>query len=154
MSGGKGMVLSDQEKMKIVDEKKKEIKVLSDELLGILSRLRTTAGNDWPKYFELTPDEDLQARRILNGILSDMSTIVGFCDKKSQKYLDRVLGFICNVGMGNHGRICYFDKKYLLDPFCTMSNTLKVDFNKRPWKLVEFEVGLLDQLKARMKVNK
>jgi len=148
------MVLSDQGKMKIVDEKKKEIKVLSDELLGILSRLRITRGNDWPKYFELTPDEDLQARRILNGILSDMSTIVGFCDKKSQKYLNRVSGFICRAGMGNNGRICYLDKKYLLGPFCTIANTLRVDFNKRPWKLVEFEVGFLDQLKARMKVSK
>jgi hypothetical protein len=148
------MVLSDQEKMEIILEKKKEIKVLSDELLGVLSRLRITKDNDWPKYFELTPDEDLQARRILNGILSDMSTIVGFCDKKSQKYLDRVLWFICNVGSSNYGRICYFDRKYLLDPFCAMANTLKVDFNKRPWKLAEFEVGFLDLLKARIKVRK
>jgi len=140
--------------MQTVLEKKKEIKALSDELLGILSRLRITRGDDWQKYFELTPDEDLQARRIINGILSDMSTIVGFCDKKSQKYLDRVLGFICDVGGSDNDRICCFDKKYLLNPFCTMANTLIVDFNKRPWKLVKFGVGIPDRLETRMEFSK
>jgi len=144
------MVLSDEQKIKIILERKEETCKLSNEVLESLMKLTRPDGDK----FELTDDENLLARTKLNQIIKNMSIIAGFCDKESQSYVNRVAGIISKVGrLGTFGKINYIDK-FVLDKFCTMANTLMIDFNKRPWKLAEFEVGFLDQLKARIRVRK
>ena len=150
------MVLSDEKKIRIILKRKDEVRKLSGEVLGILSRLKNVHGKtdeEWKKSFELTDGENLRVRKKLNQIISNLSIIAGFCDQNSQEYVQRFAVIISGIGRGTYGRINCLDK-YILTRFCTMANTLMVDFNKRPWRIAEVELGFLDRLKARIQVRK
>jgi len=147
------MELSDEKKIEIILKEKNEIMRLSGEVLEILSKLKRHE-DDWRKDFELNDEDNVLARQKLVQIISHMSTIVGFCDKKSQDYVDNLAVAISEVGrMGIRGIINRFDKDCILDPFCMMANTLKIDFTKKPWKILDFEV-VLGRLRARIKGSK
>ena len=145
------MALSDKQKIEIILRKKDEICKATDKISEILTKLPIEFFGCF-RYGELTEPDSLLIRQELHKILSALSIIAGFLDKSSKAYVERVAPIVAIITSGE--KISTMDR-IGLEKFCTIVNSLIIDFNKRPWRFPKaFEIGLRDLFKVRMEAHK
>lgn len=91
-------------------------------------------------------------REKLHEIVSSLSVIAGFCDKEARNYALRISKVAAGITAENE--ITNLEG-FVLESFCTMVNSIIVDYNKTPFSFSdEFKVGFdkfIASVKARYK---
>jgi hypothetical protein len=148
------MSLSSEAKLTVILEKKEDIRKATDEISEIIKQLGKGSsylaavhtlkkmsgqkiGED--PYYKLDEQNSVIVRQKLHKIVSDMSTIASFCDKKTQSYIMRISKVAAEIAAGSE--ITHLEG-FILESFCTMVNSIIVDYNKMPFSLsAEFKLG-------------
>ena len=103
--------------------------------------------------WEYSDSQKLELRQLINETLSELSTIAGFCGRKERNW---VLEMTRSISMHN----VYMNRviQSLLEFWCTMANSITIDFNKTPFKffgadlnlkMKDFEAGIKGSLDKR-----
>ena len=157
------MSLSPEVRLQTYLQKKKEIRRATDEISQIIKKLGKgrpykaaysllKSGNEEEPYYKLDEQSSVAVRQKLHEIISSVSTIASFCDKKTQNYVMRISKVAAEITAKNEITSL---EGFVLETFCTMVNSIIVDFNKTPFSLSgEFKVGFnkfIASLKARYK---
>lgn len=134
---------SKEKAIEIIIREKNSIKIATDEILKIVKKIEEKG--------ELDSQDRFTIRTKINEIVSSLSIIVGFCDRNAQNLVRElaIVGLL-NTVLTNIEKMDYILKRDL-EIFCTVVNSLIVDFNKRPFKFeAEFEVKIRELI-ARIK---
>ena len=161
------MSLSPEVKLQTILQNKKEIRRATDEISEIIKelgkgsphkaalRFLKKSGDKETKedpYYKLDEQSSVAVRQKLHEIVSSASTIAGFCDKSTQSYVMRISKVAAEITAQNE--ITNLEG-FVLESFCTMVNSIIVDYNKTPFSLSgEFKVSFdkfIASVKARYK---
>jgi hypothetical protein len=133
------MSLSKEKQIEIVISHKNNVLKLTNRILEIIDE----SVENW----EYSDVQKLELRQLINGVLSELSTIAGFCGRNERNWVSNMAHSISmhNVYMNRTMRS-------LLEFWCTMANTITIDFTKTPFKFfgADFKLKLKD-LEARIK---
>jgi len=133
------MSLSKEKQIEIVISHKKTIVKLTNRILEIIHE----STKDW----EYSDAQKLELRKLINETLSELSTIAGFCGRRERNWVSNMARSILahNVYMN---RMMHS----LLELWCTMANTITIDFNKTPFKFFGADLKLkLKDMEAGIK---
>ena len=161
------MSLSPEVKLQTFLQKKEEIRKATDEISEIIKKLGKGSpykaalsflgkSNDKETkehpYYKLDEQSSVVVRQKLHKIVSCASTIAGFCDENTQNYVMRISKVAAEITAQHE--ITSLDG-FILESFCTMVNSIDVNFNKTPFSLSgEFKLGFdkfIASVKARYK---
>ena len=161
------MSLPPEVKLQTILQKKEEIRRATDEISEIIKKLGKQSlyeaaldllkksGDKETKespYYKLDEQSSVAVRQKLHKIVSSVSTIASFCDKSTQSYVMRISKVAAEITA--ESEITNLEG-FVLESFCTMVNSIIVDFNKTPFSLSgEFKVGFdkfIASVKARYK---
>ncbi len=148
------MSIPQEVKLKIILEKKADIRKATDEISECIKKLgkgnfydaqkyafdRISRGeNVDDAYHKLDEQKAVMVRQKLHQIMEDVSTIAGFCDKSTRVYvmrISKVVSWITSLS-----EITNLEA-FILESFCTNVNTIIVDYDKTPFSAsTEFKVG-------------
>jgi hypothetical protein len=158
------MSLPPEVKLQTILQKKEDIIKTADEISEITKKLgkgsfhkatRRMLENISNKetedpYYRLDEQDSVVLRQKLHKMVSDISIIAGFCDKRTQNYIMQISKVAAEITAQNE--ITNLEG-FILESFCTMVNSIIVDFNKTPFSLsAEFKVGF-DKFMASVKTK-
>ncbi len=127
------MSLSKEKQIEIIISHKNNVLKLTNRILEII--------NENTKKWEYSDAQKLELRQLINGTLSELSTIAGFCGRKERNWVSSMAHSISmyNVYMNRTMDI-------LLEFWCTMANTITIDFTKTPFRFfgADFKLKLKD----------
>lgn len=130
------MSLSKEKQIEIVISHKKHIVELTNKVLEIAQK---TGRNQ-----EYNDSQKLQLKQLVNEIISELSIIAGFCSNEERNW-------VLNMAVGVDMFLSY-GLSILLEDWCTMANTVAVDFNKTPFRFFGADLKLKwNQFEARIK---
>ena len=151
------MSLSSEVKLQTILQKKEEIRRATDEISEIIKRLGKGSPYEAAKlalslleksgdketkehpYYKLDEQSSVAVRQKLHQIVSAASTIASFCDKSTQNYVMRISKVAAEITAQDE--ITNLDG-FVLETFCTMVNSIIVDYEKTPFSFSgEFRVG-------------
>jgi len=157
-------------KLQTILQKKEEIREATDEISEIIKKLGkgspyVAAKRGLQKinhketnedlYYKLDEQSSVAVRQKLHRIVSSVSTIACLCDKKTQRYVMSISKIAAEITAKSE--ITNLEG-FILESFCTMVNSIIVDYNKTPFSLSgEFKVGFdkfIAGVKARYKKGK
>ena len=133
------MSLSKEKRIELVISHKKNIVNLTNRILEIIH----DSTDDW-KYNDA---QKLELRKLMNETLSELSTIAGFCGRKER-------GWVSDMARSIIVHNVYLNRTMhsLLELWCTMVNTITIDFNKSPFKFFGADLKLkLKDMEAGIK---
>lgn len=115
------MSLPKEKQIDIVISHKKNIVQLTNKILKIV--------HEADKEKEFSNEEKLQLKQLINETVSELSTIAGFCGTDERNWVANMTNSIAafNVYM------CW-EMSSVLELWCTMANSITLDFNKTPFK--------------------
>ena len=164
------MSLSQEVKLQTILQKKEDIRRATDEISKIIKKLGKGSpykvairvlqkfDDQEPKgdpYYKLDEQSSVAVREKLHEIVSSLSIIAGFCDKVAQDYALRISKVATEITAQNE--ITNLEG-FVLESFCTMVNSIIVDYNRTPFSFSgEFKVGFdkfIASVKARYKKGK
>lgn len=164
------MSLPPEVKLQTILQKKEEIREATDEISEIIKKLGKGSpykaaldflekSGDKEKeehpHYKLDEQSSVTVRHKLHKIASSISTIAGFCDKKTQSYVMRVNKVAAEITA--EPEITNLEG-FILEEFCTMVNSIIVNYDRSPFSLSgEFKVALdkfMASVKARYKKGK
>lgn len=134
---------SKKEKIEIVITHKQRIVETTNQIIEKLRKLESTSSKE--QYRETS----LFTAQKANQIISDLSIIGGFCGKAEKDYI-RHLASVIDSPLTDPDYISAFLP--IIEDWCTMVNSIIVDFEKTPFRFVggEFQFSLRE-LKAKIK---
>ncbi len=161
-------MLSHEIKLQVIREEKEKIRQATDEISAIIKKLGKGSLEEsafrileriTEAHREKTPvdphdmlDEEssLAVRQKLHAIIGSLSTIASFCDRGARSYVLRVSQAASEITANSEITAV---EGFLLETFCTMANSVCVDFNKTPYSFsAEFKVGF-DKLIASIRTK-
>lgn len=157
------MSLPPEIKFQTLLQKKDEIRRATDEISEILkklgkgspieARLRRlqASGTEYDKsYYTLDEQSALTVRQKIHEIISSLSVITGFCDNRARNFLVDITLVVSRITTKSEITAL---EGLLLEQFCTVVNSLIVDFNKTPFSFSgEFKAGF-DKFMASVKAT-
>jgi hypothetical protein len=127
------MSLSREKQIEIVISHKKKVVELTNRILEVI--------NESKKEREYSDTQKLELRKLINETLSELSTIAGFCGHSERNW---VINMAQSILIHN----LYMNRTMhpLLELWCTMANTISIDFNKTPFRFfgADFKFKLKD----------
>jgi hypothetical protein len=133
------MSLPKEKQVDIVISHKKNIVALTNKILEIV--------HDSDKKREFSNEQKLQLKQLINETISEMSTVASFCGKDERNWVLNMANAITifTVYMA-------WDTNVILEYWCTIANSITLDFNKIPFKFFGADVNLkLHDLEARIR---
>ena len=157
------MSLSSEVKLQTILLQKEEVRKATDEISRIirklgkgspfeasLRRLRTKDKEIEDPYYKLDEQSSIAVREKLHKIVSSVSIIAGFCDKNTKDYVMRISKVAAEISA--QSEITSLDG-FVLESFCTLVNSIIVDYNKTPFSISgEFKVKF-DKFMAGVKAR-
>ena len=131
--------LSKEKQIEIVICHKKRIVELTNRILEII--------HDSDSKQEYITTQQLELKKLINEIICEMTTIVGFCGRSERNWVDNMTNGICM-----HTIYLSWVASSILEHWCTMANSITIDFNKTPFKFFGGDLKLkLNQFEAEVK---
>jgi hypothetical protein len=131
--------LSKEKQIELVILHKKQILSLTNQILEIIS--------DSDKTHKYNACQELELRKLMNETISELTIIAGFCGSAERSWVDRMTNSVCihNVEMS-------WFLSSLLTHWCTMANSITIDFNKTPFKFFGADLKLkISEFEAQVK---
>ena len=107
--------------IKLVLSHKAKILSSTNKILKILDNAR--------KSYQFSNKQRLAIKQLLNQVVSELSTITSFCGPREQDRVNRIVDGIAQLSVH-----LMWDLAPLVDYFCTIINSITLDFNKIPFK--------------------
>ncbi|MCW4039416.1 MAG: hypothetical protein NWE83_01545 [Candidatus Bathyarchaeota archaeon] len=130
------MSTKNDKQIKLVLSHKAKILTSTNKLLKIL--------DDAQESYRFTKKQRLAIRQLLNHVVSELSTIVGFCDPKEQDRVNRIIEGIAKLNVHLNWELAP-----LITYFCTIINSITLDFNKTPLRFGREFSSKLRELETR-----
>jgi len=133
------MALSKEKQIETIVSHKNNVLKLTNRILEIIS--------ESTEKWEYSDAQKLELRQLINGTLSELSTIAGFCGRKERNWVINMAHSISihNVNMKR-------TMHSLLELWCTMANAITIDFTKTPFKFFGADLKLkLKDFETRIK---
>lgn len=130
------MSTKNDKQIKLVLSHKAKILTSTNKLLKIL--------DDAQESYRFTKKQRLAIRQLLNHVVSELSTIVSFCDPKEQDRVNRIIEGIAKLNVHLNWELAP-----LINYFCTIINSLTLDFNKTPLRFGREFSSKLRELETR-----
>lgn len=130
------MSTKNDKQIKLVLSHKAKILTSTNKLLKIL--------DDAQESYRFTKKQRLAIRQLLNHVVSELSTIVSFCDPKEQDRVNRIIEGIAKLNVHLNWELAP-----LINYFCTIINSLTLDFNKIPLRFGREFSSKLRELETR-----
>jgi hypothetical protein len=114
-----------------VEAHRDRIRDATDRLSEIIHNARKTL----LKESELDDESTLAVRKVVHEIVSEISSIGGFCDKWTRDYivrLDQAVAYMTSVRI-------YYPFALQLEYWAVMVNSIIVDYTKTPFRLSELK---------------
>ena len=133
------MSLSKEKQIEIVICHKKRIVELTNKILEII--------HDSDSRHVFTAAQQLELRKLINETVSEITTIVGFCGRSEREWAANM-----TRGITFHNLYLEWYMSPLLKFWCTMANSITIDFNKTPFKFFGGDLKLkLSKFEAEVK---
>jgi hypothetical protein len=133
------MTLPKEKQVYIVISHKKNIVALTNKILEIV--------HDSNKRREFSNEQKLQLKQLINETISEMSTVASFCSSDERNWVSNMTNAI-----GAFTVYMAWETKVILEQWCTMANSITLDFNKIPFKFFGADIKLkLHDLEARIR---
>jgi hypothetical protein len=157
------MSLPPEVKLQTILQGKEAIREATDEISEIIKKLgkgctlqkMSHKEIEGDPYYKLDEQSSVTLRQKLHKIVSSVSTIACFCDRKTQSYVMSISKVAAEITA--ESEITSLEG-FILESFCTMVNSIIVDYNKTPFSLSgEFKVGFdkfIASVKAKYKKGK
>jgi hypothetical protein len=135
------MTLPKEKQIDIVISRKKNIVELTNRILKIV--------HEADKTMKFSNEQQLQVKQLVNETVSELSTIASFCGTEERNWVLRMTNVIAPVNVA-----VYWETHSILEYWCTMANSITLDFNKTPFKFfgADFKLKLRDY-EARIKAT-
>lgn len=130
------MSTKNDKQIKLVLSHKTKILTSTNKLLKIL--------DDAQESYRFTKKQRLAIRQLLNHVVSELSTIVSFCDPKEQDRMNRIIEGIAKLNVHLNWELAP-----LITYFCTIINSITLDFNKIPLRFGREFSSKLRELETR-----
>jgi hypothetical protein len=130
------MSTKNDKQIKLVLSHKAKILTSTNKLLKIL--------DDAQESYRFTKKQRLAIRQLLNHVVSELSTIVSFCDPKEQDRVNRIIEGIAKLNVHLNWELAP-----LITYFCTIINSITLDFNKTPLRFGREFSSKLRELETR-----
>ena len=130
------MSTKNDKQIKLVLSHKAKILTSTNKLLKIL--------DDAQESYCFTKKQRLAIRQLLNHVVSELSTIVSFCDPKEQDRVNRIIEGIAKLNVHLNWELAP-----LITYFCTIINSITLDFNKTPLRFGREFSSKLRELETR-----
>jgi hypothetical protein len=165
--------LSSEAKFQTYLEEKESIRIATDEISSIIKKLgkgnleeptvrilRRITKAHYEKipvdpHDMLDEESSLAVRQKLHTIVKSLSTVASFCDRGARNYVLKVSKVASEITADTEITAV---EGPLLEAFCTMVNSVSVDFDKTPYSFSgEFKVGFdkfIASVRARYKRGK
>lgn len=139
------LALSKEKMIEIVIDRKERIVKTTNQISESLQRLRESTSEKEALEHKTT----LFIKKSVDQVISNLSIIGGFCGRGERDYISRMADMAGDIAV-------IPDYMSFLAPFielwCTMVNSIIIDFNKTPFRFVGGEFKLnLSKLEAKMK---
>lgn len=115
------MSLSKEKQVSIVISHKKKIVKLTNKILRII--------HEAEEKQKLSREQKLLAKQCINEVVSELTTIASFCGSNERKWAARMTESIAGISV-----ILDWYWGSLIEFWCTMVNSITLDFNKTPFK--------------------
>jgi hypothetical protein len=129
------MSLPKEKQVEIVISHKRHIVELTNSILDIIHEAKEHKYSDVQK---------LQIKKLVNESISELSTIAGFCSNTERVWV---------LNMARLSSLSIINEMYfLLEDWCTLANSISVDFNKTPFRFFGADLRLKwNQFEARVR---
>jgi len=111
---------------------KDNIRDATDRLSEILFKARKRLSKD----LQLNEKDSLAVRKILHEIVSELSMIGGYCDSRTQRYIDETANII---GIQTSVTRIRYPNTLMLDWWAMRVNSIIVDYTKIPFRLSQLK---------------
>ena len=133
------MSLPKERQIEIIISHKQRIVELTNKILEII--------HDSDTRHEYTAAQRLELRKLINETVSEITTIVGFCGRSERNWATSMTQSITL-----HNLYLEWYMSPVLKFWCTMANSIIIDFNKTPFKFFGGDLKLkLSQFEAEVK---
>lgn len=107
--------------VKIVLSHKRKIVQLTNRILEILHEANSNQ--------KISSEQKLQIKKLINEVVSELTTIASFCNSREREWAGRMSRAIA-------GTTAIMDYIFisLFEFWCTMVNSITIDFNKTPFR--------------------
>jgi hypothetical protein len=122
--------------IKLVLSHKPKILTSTNKLLKILDSTQES--------YRFTNKQRLAIKQLLNQIVSELSTIASFCSPKEQDRVNRIIEGIAELNVHLN-----WEFAPLINYFCTIINSITLDFNKTPMRFGREFSSKLGELETR-----
>lgn len=129
-------VIDNRNRIKIVLSHKAKILASTNKLLKIL--------DDSQELYHFTSKQRLAIKQLLNQIVSEFSTIASFCSPNEQDRVNRIIEAIAKLNVHLDWELAP-----LINYFCTIVNSITLDFNKTPMSFGREFNSKLGELETR-----
>lgn len=134
------MSLSKEKQIEIVICHKKRIVELTNKILEIIHDCDS-------RKDEYTPQQQLELKKLINETVSEITTIVSFCGRSEREWAANMTNSIARQNV-----MLSWVFNSLLEFWCTMANSITLDFNKTPFKFFGGDLKLkLSKFEAEVK---
>jgi hypothetical protein len=130
------MSTKNDKQIKLVLSHKTKILASTNKLLKILDSAQES--------YRFTNKQRLAIKQLLNQIVSELSTIASFCIPKEQDCVNRVFEGIAKLNVHLNWELAP-----LITYFCTVVNSITLDFNKTPMRFGREFSNKLGELETR-----
>lgn len=130
------MSTKNNKQIKLVLSHKTKILTSTNKLLKIL--------DDAQESYRFTKKQRLAIRQLLNHVVSELSTIASFSDPKEQDRMNRIIEGIAKLNVHLNWELAP-----LITYFCTIINSITLDFNKIPLRFGREFSSKLRELETR-----
>ena len=115
------MTLSKEKQVNIVINHKKKIVELTNKILEIF--------HEADEKKELNNKQKLLVKQLINEVVSELTTIAGFCGSDERKWTARMTEIVARTSV-----ILDWHMIPLFEFWCTMVNSITPDYNKTPFR--------------------
>jgi hypothetical protein len=130
------MSTKNDKQIKLVLSHKAKILTSTNKILKILDNAQGS--------YLFTNKQRLAIKQLLNKVVSELSTIASFCSVRERDRVNRIVEGIAQLSVHLHWELAP-----LVDYFCTIINSITLDFNKAPFRFGREFNGKLGELETR-----
>jgi hypothetical protein len=123
------MSLPKEKQVDIVISHKKNIVRLTNKILKIV--------NDANERKEFSNEQKLQLKQLINETISEMGTVASFCGTDERNWVSNMTNAIAAFTV-----YTAWETSVILEHWCTMANSITLDFNKTPFKFFGADLRL------------
>lgn len=123
------MSLPKEKQVDIVISHKENIVALTNKILEIV--------HDSNKRQEFSNEQKLKLKQLINETISEMSTVASFCGSDERNWVSNMTNAI-----GAFTVYTAWETNVILEQWCTMANSIMLDFNKTPFRFFGADIKL------------